>query len=64
LSQETKERIFEKFYRAPEAVEVNPKGVGLGLKIVKHIMSAHRGEVQADSRPQQGTTFRLIFPKD
>jgi signal transduction histidine kinase len=61
---EQKDRIFDKFYRAPEAVLVNPKGVGLGLKIVKHIMDAHRGEVRSESRPDRGSTFRLIFPED
>ena len=58
------DRIFDKFYRAPEAVRVNPKGVGLGLKIVKHIMDAHHGAVRAESRAPRGSTFRIIFPKE
>jgi signal transduction histidine kinase len=61
---EEKDRIFEKFFRSPEAARVNPKGVGLGLKIVKHIMDAHRGEIRVESRPDGGSTFRLIFPED
>ena len=56
-------KIFEKFHRAPEAVRINPKGVGLGLKIVRHIMEAHGGEVIVESRPGGGSAFRLIFPK-
>ena len=36
ISAEDRERIFEAFYRAPEAVRHDPKGVGLGLKIVTH----------------------------
>ena len=64
IRPEQRERIFDKFYRAPEAALVNPKGVGLGLKIVKHIMDAHRGEVRVESRPDRGSTFRLIFPED
>jgi signal transduction histidine kinase len=60
---EEQEKIFDRFYRAPGAKEVNPKGVGLGLKIVKHIMAAHKGDIRVESRPNQGSTFRLIFPK-
>ena len=64
IRPEQRDRIFDKFYRSPEAALVNPKGVGLGLKIVKHIMDAHRGEVCVESRPDRGSTFRLIFPED
>jgi len=64
IRPEQRGRIFDKFYRSPEAALVNPKGVGLGLKIVKHIMEAHRGQVCVESRPERGSTFRLIFPED
>jgi len=56
-------RIFEKFFRANEASRVAPQGAGLGLKIVKAIMEAHNGEVGVESKPGQGSTFRLIFPE-
>ena len=58
-----REGIFEAFFRSPEAVRHDPKGVGLGLKIVKHIMDAHGGAVAVESEPGQGTTFTLRFPK-
>jgi two-component system phosphate regulon sensor histidine kinase PhoR len=61
---EQSDKIFDKFFRSPEAARINPKGVGLGLKIVKHIMDAHHGEVCVESRPDGGSTFRLIFPED
>jgi signal transduction histidine kinase len=57
------ERIFGNFYRGPGAARVNPKGVGLGLKIVKHIVEAHRGEILVDSRPSEGSEFRVIIPR-
>ena len=57
-----RERIFEAFFRSPEAVRHNPKGVGLGLKIVKHIMDAHGGRIGLRSEPGKGSTFSLIFP--
>jgi signal transduction histidine kinase len=37
--------------------------VGLGLKIVKHIMDAHGGTIDLRSNPGKGTTFTLQFPK-
>jgi signal transduction histidine kinase len=60
---EDQDRIFDRFYRAPGAREMNPKGVGLGLKIVKHIMTGHRGYIRVESRPGQGSTFSLVFRK-
>jgi len=56
-------KIFEQFYRAPQAEALNVKGAGLGLKIVKHIMAAHKGDVLAQSEVGKGSTFTLIFPK-
>jgi len=62
IGPENRERIFEAFFRSPEAVRHNPKGVGLGLKIVKHIMDAHGGRIGLRSEPGKGSTFSLIFP--
>ena len=59
---EDRERILGAFYRTPEAVRHDPKGVGLGLKIVKHIMDAHGGEIGISGAPGRGTTITLKFP--
>jgi signal transduction histidine kinase len=58
-----RDRIFEAFYRSPEAARHDPKGVGLGLMIVKHVMDAHGGSVEVVSEPGRGATFTLRFPK-
>ena len=58
-----KEKIFVGFYRHYEASQHNPKGVGLGLKMVKYIMDAHKGEIKVVSQLNKGSTFILIFPK-
>jgi len=63
IPTEVQERIFEGFYRHPEAQEANPKGVGLGLKIVKHIIEAHKGEIRVESQPNKGSIFSLILAK-
>jgi signal transduction histidine kinase len=56
-------KIFEGFYRVPDTQKMAPRGVGLGLKIVKHIMEAHGGEVLVESQKGKGSTFILVFPR-
>jgi signal transduction histidine kinase len=63
IAPEDRQRIFEAFYRSPEAVRHDPKGVGLGLKIVKHIMEAHGGSIAVEGGPGRGTTVTLKFPR-
>jgi signal transduction histidine kinase len=63
IPEEHQQKIFEGFYRVPDAQQMAPKGVGLGLKIVKHIMEAHGGEVQVESQKGIGSTFILAFPR-
>ncbi|MBN1271532.1 MAG: HAMP domain-containing histidine kinase [Candidatus Aminicenantes bacterium] len=55
-------KIFDGFYRVGGERQKSIKGVGLGLKIVRHIMSAHKGKIEVQSRPGKGSTFSLIFP--
>ena len=56
-----RERIFERFYRAP-ATDHLPAGTGLGLSIVKKIIEAHNGLVWAESNSCSGTTFSIALP--
>ena len=41
-----------------------PNGTGLGLPIVRQIISAHGGMISCRSQPGEGTSFRLTFPLD
>jgi len=54
--------IFERLYRADKARAIEDNGVGLGLSIAKQILVLHRGKIQAESIPGQGSLFRLILP--
>ncbi len=56
-------KIFEKFFRSPRAGQMCPEGAGLGLKIIRHIMDAHRGDILVRSVEGEGSVFTLAFPK-
>ena len=56
-------RIFERFYRGDEARSRETGGSGLGLSIVKHVVSDHGGRVTLWSTPGQGSTFTIILPE-
>jgi signal transduction histidine kinase len=53
--------IFERFYRAAD-LEPDPKGLGLGLWIVKSIVERHGGEVRAARTPEAHTRFSVTLP--
>ncbi|MBN2245684.1 MAG: hypothetical protein JW755_07550 [Candidatus Aminicenantes bacterium] len=56
-------KIFDGFFRGKNAIQEEPKGVGLGLKIARNIMESHKGVIRVESYPDMGSTFVLIFPK-
>jgi two-component system phosphate regulon sensor histidine kinase PhoR len=57
-------RITERFYRVDEDRSRSSGGTGLGLSIVKNIMLQHQGQLEISSEVNNGSTFKLIFPKD
>lgn len=61
LAPHEQQRIFEKFYRG-ESVRHRMPGTGMGLNIVKEIVSAHSGNIQVQSGPKVGTTFTIQLP--
>jgi signal transduction histidine kinase len=56
-------RIFEPFYRAPDAVAAQIQGAGLGLSLVKRIIKAHGGRIAVTSAPGAGSTFSVTLPE-
>ncbi|MBK5282667.1 MAG: GAF domain-containing sensor histidine kinase [Nitrospiraceae bacterium] len=47
-----------------KAVSTKKGGTGLGTKIVKDVVDAHKGKIWVESQPGIGTTFHLRFPLD
>lgn len=63
MSEKERVRLFERFYRAKKAIELNPNASGLGLYIAKFIVDAHDGDIACDSAEGAGTTFTVTLPK-
>jgi two-component system phosphate regulon sensor histidine kinase PhoR len=62
IPQDSLARIFERFYRVDKGRAREEGGTGLGLAIVKHVAQAHGGQVEVESRPGRGSTFRVRLP--
>lgn len=59
ISDQDKPHIFEKFYRGGGDLRQQVKGAGLGLNLVRHIVAAHGGAVDFESREGEGSAFTL-----
>jgi len=62
IPQEHQTRIFEPFYRTPEAEHSSVRGWGLGLSISKEIVVRHEGQIWVESSEGKGTTFFVQLP--
>ncbi|MEP7152803.1 MAG: GAF domain-containing sensor histidine kinase [Nitrospira sp.] len=59
IPQEIRERLF-----TSRTMSTKPGGTGLGTKIVKDVIDAHRGKITVESDVGQGTTFHIHLPLD
>jgi signal transduction histidine kinase len=62
ISAEDRRHLFEGFYRADDQRVRAATGTGLGLSVVKHIIDAHHGTLDVESRLVKGTIFRIFLP--
>ena len=57
-------RLTERFYRVDSARSRQTGGTGLGLAIVKHVLMQHGAHLEIESKENQGSTFKVVFPKE
>ena len=57
-------RLTERFYRVDSARSRQTGGTGLGLAIVKHVLMQHNAHLEIESKENQGSLFKVIFPKE
>lgn len=56
-------KVFNKFVRGKNALEIEPSGSGLGLYITKKVIEANGGDVWFESETKSGTNFYLVINK-
>jgi signal transduction histidine kinase len=59
MNAETKGRIFEPLFTTKQ----RGQGTGLGLVVVREILQEHAGEIEVETAPGNGTTFKISFPQ-
>ena len=59
--KEEAERVFERYYRSDNSMNMLAMGLGLGLFIVKEMVKAHNGTIVAKPT-KKGTTFKIEIP--
>jgi len=62
ISTENEDKIFEKFFRAKNAIKVSYTGTGLGLFNSKKIIEKHNGDMWFESKENEGSTFYFTVP--
>ncbi|WP_147564514.1 two-component system histidine kinase PnpS [Clostridium tyrobutyricum] len=62
ISEEHKQRLFERFYRVDKARSRSQGGTGLGLAIVKHIVISFNGKIKVESKIGVGSKFIVQIP--
>ncbi len=62
ISEKDLERVFEPFVQVNRSAHPHQEGAGLGLAICKNLIELHQGRIEVSSKPQRGTTVRVILP--
>ncbi len=63
LSSRDTKRIFKRFFQVDQRLSRSGGGCGLGLSIVKYIVTAHHGRVRVESHAGRGSTFVITLPR-
>ena len=63
IPQDQLDRIFGRFARVSSTSSTKIEGTGIGLALVKEIITAHEGTITVESEVGQGTTFTMHLPQ-
>ena len=64
MTQEEIGKLFQEFVRIKNIKTKNISGSGLGLSILKKLVEMYSGKIEVTSIPDEGSTFKIIFPYD
>ena len=62
IAPQDMDHIFDGFFRADNAKEVEPYGTGLGLRLVKCVVEVYGGRIQVESELGRGSKFTFTLP--
>ena len=62
IPAEDQARIFDEFHRAGNVTQSEAKGSGLGLSVVKELVTRYQGDIELESAVGAGTSFTVEFP--
>ncbi|HTO22522.1 MAG TPA: ATP-binding protein [Spirochaetia bacterium] len=64
MSEAEQASLFQEFYRVKSTKTSGISGTGLGLATVRRVLSGYNGRVTVQSRPDAGSTFTVVFPRE
>jgi signal transduction histidine kinase len=62
ISPENQARLFQSFERLEGSVDKSILGTGLGLRVCRILVEAHKGRIWVESDPARGSTFYFTLP--
>ncbi|MDF1548914.1 MAG: response regulator, partial [Bacteroidales bacterium] len=62
MSQDTMNKIFDRFYQYSESAGSVQKGTGIGLSLTKSLVELHHGQIKVESSRANGSKFSVLLP--